>query len=245
MLQNPPDVGYVEAMTGQTLHRLSDIATDQWGLITRRQAHAVGISSTTMERLTAPGAALERVAMGVYRLRGAPIPDHVDLRAAWLQLAPATPAWERTNAQGVVSHRSAAALYGLGHISADVHEFTVATRRQTRRRDVKLHLRAVGDGEWAELRGLPVTRPARIASDLLDEHEDPEAVAQIVSEAIRRAFEYAGTFADAIAPRAARYGCQPGDGLAVLAWLLDLAKAPEAGIWTRDAHPDARLKEAR
>jgi hypothetical protein len=34
---------------------------------------------------------------------------------------------------GVVSHRSAAELYGLGHLTADQHEFTVPSRRQTRR----------------------------------------------------------------------------------------------------------------
>jgi hypothetical protein len=53
---------------------------------------------------------LDRVAHGVYRLAGAPPPDYPDLRAAWLQLAPQVPAWERTPEQGVVSHRSAAAL---------------------------------------------------------------------------------------------------------------------------------------
>lgn len=71
---------------------------------------------------------LERVAHGVYRLTTAPIPDHMELRAAWLQLAPDIPAWERTSAQGVVSHRSAAALYGLGHLPADRHEFTIPNR---------------------------------------------------------------------------------------------------------------------
>ena len=49
----------------------------------------------------------------------------------------------------------------------------------------RLHHRQVADGEWISLRGLPVTRPARIAADLLADREDPEAVAQIVADAIR------------------------------------------------------------
>ncbi len=97
-----------------TLSRIGEAAQDQWGLITRRQAELAGVPQTTMERLTAPGSVLERVAHGVYRMAGAPEPDHLALRAAWLQLEPGVWAWERTPAQGVVSHRSAAALYGLG-----------------------------------------------------------------------------------------------------------------------------------
>src|SRR3954453_21725296 len=93
------------------LPKLRDLAQDQWGLVTRRQADLAGIGATTLDRLTAPGAALERIAHGVYQLAAAPIPDHRDLRAAWLQLAPDTPAWNRTPAQGVVSHRSAASVY--------------------------------------------------------------------------------------------------------------------------------------
>ena len=66
------------------------------------------------------------------------MPDLAALRAAWLQLAPGVPAWQRCADQGVVSHRSAAAVFGLGHLPADVHEFTLPARRQSRRGDVRL-----------------------------------------------------------------------------------------------------------
>jgi predicted transcriptional regulator of viral defense system len=166
-----------------TLNRIAEAT--QWGLITRRQAALADVPQTTMERLTAPGSVLDRVAHGVYRMAGAPLPEHLALRAAWLQLEPGVWAWERTPAQGVVSHRSAAALYGLGDLPADRHEFTLPGRKQTRRPDVRLHQRSLSAGEWVPLSGLPVTRPARIAADLLDDHEDPEGVAQIVADAIR------------------------------------------------------------
>ena len=168
-----------------TLSRLARIAEDQWGLVTRRQAERAGVSRATLQRRTAD-AVLERVAYGVYHLTGAPMPDHLDLRAAWLQLAPDVPAWERTLEQGVVSHRSAAALYGLGHLPADVHEFTLPTRRQSRRPDVRLHRRTLQPSACIELRGLPVTRPSRIVADLLRANEDPEAVAHVVADPAAR-----------------------------------------------------------
>ena len=155
-----------------TLSRIARIAEDQWGLITRRQAEGTGISQATLQRLAKTGI-LDRVAHGVYRLTGAPLPDYLDLRAAWLQLAPEVPAWERTPEQGVVSHRSAAVLYGLGHLPADRHEFTLPERRQSRRPDVRLHHRTIRPDEWIVLHGMPVTRPARIAADLLGDKEDP------------------------------------------------------------------------
>ncbi len=192
------------------LPRLQEIAQEQWGLVTRRQIQDSGIGATSLERLTLPEGSLERAATGVYRLVVAPIPDHLELRAAWLQLAPDIPAWRRTADQGVVSHRSAASLYGLGHLPADRHEFTVQRRKQTRRSDVRIHVRVLSDGEWIGLRGLPVTRPSRIASDLLWDHEDPEAVAQLVTDSIRKVFDYPGTFADSLASHAGRFGLRKG-----------------------------------
>jgi hypothetical protein len=220
--------------TDKTSERLATIAQDQWGLITRRQAARAGVSPATIARLTANGGALERIAAGVFHLAGAPWPEHVGLRAAWLQLAPAVFAWDRTESQGVVSHRSAAALYGIGDLPADTHEFTMSTRRQTRRTDVRLHIREVGD-DWIGLRGLPVTRPSRIAADLLGDRQDPESVARIVADATRHLYDYPGSFADALAPLAHRFGLARGDGLAFLGWLYDLVGDPEREIWMKEA----------
>jgi len=217
-----------------TLARLSRYAEDQWGLVTRRQAEEAGISRATFTRLVAAGV-LERVGHGVYHLAGSPLPEHPGLRAAWLQLAPAISAWERTPDQGVVSHRSAAALYGLGHLPADRHDFILPERRQTRQVDVRVHKRALERGEWTTLHGLPVTRPSRIAADLLDDEEDPGAVAQLIADAIRGAYDRPPTFARALAPFAVRFGFRRNDGAAVLRWLLGLVGDPDAGGWVAEA----------
>lgn len=218
-----------------TFSKLARVAEDQWGLITRRQAENAGVSPATLQRLSATGLGLERVAHGIYLLAGAPQPDHLHLRAAWLQLAPNAPAWERTPSQGVVSHRSAAALYGLGHLPPDVHEFTLAARRQTRRPDVRIHRRRMHDGEWNPLGGLLVTRPSRIASDLLAAREDPEAVGQVVADGLRGAADDAAGFVQALSAHAAQLGLRRGDGAAVLRWLLDLIGDPETPRWMDEA----------
>ncbi len=226
----------------RTLGRLSALAEDQWGLVTRRQAELSGVSPATLQRL-ASATVIERVAHGIYHLAGAPVPDHLDLRAAWLQLAPETPAWRRTPEQGIVSHRSATALYGIGHLPADRHEFTLPVRRQSRRPDVRLHRRPLESLRWITLRGLPTTRPSCIAPDLLADREDPEAVAIVVADAIREAYDSPGTFADTLAPYAERYGLERGDGIALLGWLLALVGDPEAERWMDEARAQAESRE--
>lgn len=217
-----------------TLSRLAQIAEDQWGLLTRRQAERSGVSRATLQRLVGESV-LERVAHGVYHLTGAPIPDHVELRAAWLQLAPDVAAWERTPDQGVVSHRSAAAVYGLGHLPADRYDFTLPERRQSRRPDVRLHQRRLTRAEWISVGGLLVTRPSRIASDLLSDREDPEAVAHVIADAIREVHDSPGTFARSLAPHAAQFGLRRRDGIALLGWLLDLVGDPDTPKWMKEA----------
>jgi hypothetical protein len=97
-----------------------------------------------------------------------------------------------------VWHRSAAAVYGIGHLPADTHEFTLPVDAR------------------------PAGPPSRIAADLLREHEDPEAVALIVIEAIRKNLDDPAAFVMALTPYALRLGFRRDDGLAVLTWLFDL-----------------------
>lgn len=100
---------------------------------------------------------------------------------------------------------------------------------------MRLHLRELPDSEWTSVGGLPVTRPARIAADLLADREDPEAVGHVVADAIRGGHDSPATFADALAPHAAKFALQRSDGIGVLGWLLDLVGDPRAAEWTADA----------
>lgn len=229
-------MGYIAVVTRTSaVGTIADLAADQWGLVTSRQVAQAGVPLSTWQRLVGRGDLIERVAHGVYRFRMVPPVDHIDLRVAWLQLAPVVNAWEREPDLGVVSHRSAASLYGLGHLPADTHEFTVPGRRHARRLDVRIHQRRLGPDEQRTFAGLLVTRPARIASDLLADREDPEAVGQVVADAIRGGHEDPRAFVPQLGKHAAHFGLRRGDGVQLLRWLLELVADPQTAQWMAEA----------
>lgn len=199
------------------MQRIRDLAESQWGLLTLRQATQAGVGWRSIARLVDAGL-LERVAHGVYRVRGSAEPEHLGLRSAWLQLDPGHRAWERLDDPdvAVVSHTSAAALYGVGDLRADVHEFTLPHRRQTRRSDVRLHRGRVPENRQTLLHGLPTTRAGWMVGDLLADNIDPDSVAQIAVEIIDQVYDYPRIVAESLAPHASRFGFRNEDGVALL-----------------------------
>ena len=218
------------------LARLRDLAEGQWGLVTLQQANAAGVAWRSLMRLVEAGL-FERVAHGVYRVRGAAEPDHLDLRAAWLQLDPAQPAWQRLDDPdvAVVSHASAASLYGVGVLRADIHEFTIPGRRQTRRPDVRIHRGAVPQDRRILLGGLPTTRAGWMIGQLLAYHIDLDAVAGITREVLEKVLDYPRVVAEAVGPHAQRFGLERGDGIGLLDELLRRAATPNRQGLTAEA----------
>ena len=214
---------------GQAVSSLSEVAAEQWGLITRQQLQDLGIPKASLQRLT-QGSLLRRIATGVYQVTGAPMVTHLALRAAWLQLKPGTPVWQRTPDEGVVSHRSAASILNLGDLPADRHEFTLPHRKQTRRSDVRLHHRAL-ENQYDNVEGLWVTTPPRIAADLLDDSESPESVARIIADAIRRDLCKPKGFIESLSPLSFRFDLGRSNGYAMLRWLLESIRDPDASKW--------------
>jgi hypothetical protein len=135
-------------------------------------------------------------------------------------------------------------MYGIGDLPADIQQFTMPRRRQTQRPDVRIHVRKLTAQEWIGLKGLPVTRPSRIASDLLSDNEDPEAIARLIAQSIRLVFDYPGTFADQLASHAAHFGLRKQDGLGLLRWLLELTEDRNAPQWIAEAraHVDQSVR---
>ena len=211
--------------------RVVVLAEEQWGMFTRQQAEQRGMAWSTLSRTASTGRA-ERVGHGVYRLRGAEPPGQAALRVAWLELAPSVPVWGRSVDQGVVSHRSAAMLFGLGDLPADVHEFTLPVRRQTRRKDVRLHRGDVVDGIVSR-GGVLATRPARTVVDLLTDGADPAAVSTIVAESLDAGYDGPAVVAHWLSSVARSY--EFGDGVSALGWLLDLAGASDRDRWIAEA----------
>jgi predicted transcriptional regulator of viral defense system len=221
------------------LQRLQNIAEDQWGLVTRRQAEGAGVGWTSLHRMVETGR-LERVDRGIYRIRGAVQPDHLALRAAWLQLDPDRSAWARLEDPEValVSHASAAALYDIGDLRADVHEFTIPGRRQSRRPDVRIHRGTVDPHDRLVLHGLPATRAGRMVADLLADHVDPTAVAGVIEQVMRHVYDYPAVVAEKIAPYAGRFGLKAGDGIALLDHMLRIAGSDQRELLLAEARRD-------
>lgn len=109
---------------------------------------------------------VEPVIDGVIRVRAGASHPHPTLYATWL-LADATPAWERSLTTLVVSHQSAALLYGAGTANPTGIEFS-GRARLTLPAKVTVYPRSAREDECGVVEGLPVTGPARTLADLAD-----------------------------------------------------------------------------
>ncbi|WP_156046109.1 type IV toxin-antitoxin system AbiEi family antitoxin domain-containing protein [Herbidospora cretacea] len=192
----------------QALKAVGARATDQWGLVTTAQAKLAGLGSVDLARLHEAGL-IESAGRGVYLVAGAPVPDHLEIKLAWLRLDPARPAWQRHQPDtygGVVSHTSACRLHGLGDIPASRVEITVPTRRTTREPGVKLHRAAVDPSDVTIVDGLPVTRAERTVADLLAARADGGHVGGVVADALRLGLADQTHLTTRIAPFTKAYG---------------------------------------
>lgn len=195
---------------------------DQWGMITTAQAAAAGVDSVTLYRLTDAGH-LEQVRRGVYATPAAPMSAHRDIQAAWLALNPSVPAWTRPLLDpdgGVVSHRSAALVHGVGDMVADKIELTVPRRRATRVVSLKLRRRNLDETDVTRVNGLPVTTVERTVEDLLADQADASHVAAIINDAAMAGQLNLDQVAARVGPYCRRYGIRSQDGAALVDHLL-------------------------
>jgi predicted transcriptional regulator of viral defense system len=209
--------------TVASLGRLADLAEAQNGLVTSRQADLRGVPRRDLTRLAQSGG-LERVAYGVYRVAGAPRPRLLELRAAWLQLAPGLDLDRRTVVDGAVSHASAATVYGVGLLEPVRHEFTVPLprRMRSRRNDVVIHRAALGADEVEWVEEMLVTVPARMVADLAAQSTDGEHLAGVAADLLRQRLIGRGELRSALTPHTDRYGW-PGDGRGFVDSLLGVS----------------------
>lgn len=216
-------------MMTDVVARVSHLAAGQWGLLTTAQAAREGITRLQLARLADAGV-LERLGRGVYATASS-ADEHLSLRAAWLALDPARTAEERLKnptTSGVVSHASAAGLHNLGDLLDDEHEFTLPLRKQTRREGIRVHRGDLTEQDVAIMAGLPVTTKERTIADLLRAGNDPEHVAQIIGQGVRRGVVNLTDLAVHLDPLARRHN-QP-DGGALVEYLLDLAGLSRAAL---------------
>ncbi|GAB2824384.1 hypothetical protein GCM10027073_62940 [Streptomyces chlorus] len=192
----------------EQLVTLSGVAADQWGLVTAAQAKALGLSAVQLMRLAEAGL-LESVGRGVYALQAAGLPQHLEVKVAWLRLQPRVPAWERPlggRDSGVVSHASACRLHGLGDIPAPDVEISVPRRRTTTEPFVRLRTASLEPADITVVDGLPVTTAARTIVDLLRAKADGGHVGGVIADAERRDLVDLDALAEAVQPHARKYG---------------------------------------
>lgn len=172
---------------GKAVAAISTLAVEQWGMMTAGQARRLGVTRVDLGRLIADGSvAPVHEASRVYRLTG--VAENYDLdplRAAWLQLGGEAFWHERAKSPDVVvSHRSAAHVWGLGDLIPRRHEFYATTRLRPRRDDIKIRVRASLAPGWQMHDGLPITGIAATISELFTAGEDVSALRQMISDAL-------------------------------------------------------------
>jgi very-short-patch-repair endonuclease len=129
-------------------------ARRQYGLVTRPQALAAGLSSSAVDRLVQTGAWLQ-MAAGVYAPASVPMSWRRQVLAACLAI------------DGYASHRTAAALWDLsGCRPGNIHVVVAHSRSACSPPAVLHQSRVLPAGDVTTIDRIPVTRPARTLVDL-------------------------------------------------------------------------------
>jgi very-short-patch-repair endonuclease len=134
--------------------RVAAFAGARRGVVGRSQLRDLGLSDDQIDRWVFAGR-LHRLFRGVY-LVGHPVPPPL----AW-----ETAALLATGPTAVISHLSAAALWGIAERPEEVH-VTVSGRRCRRQQNLRPHTGTLERQEIRRREGLPVTSPERTLRDL-------------------------------------------------------------------------------
>lgn len=155
------------------------LAATQDGHFTTAQAGEAGYSRPLLAHHVKAGRFL-RIQRGIYRLRDFPSTDHEDFVVAWL--------W--SDRQGVISHETALLLHGLSDVLPARVDLTVPVSWSARRLKVpalvRLHHADVSEADRAWSGPVPVTTPLQTVVDCIEDHVQPDLVAQAVQDGLRR-----------------------------------------------------------
>ena len=136
-------------MPGQLYQALREVAVEQGGYITTRQAHDLGVPTVRLEVMCKRGT-LERISRGVYRFR--------DVPAGPLDQYIAATFWP-LELQGALSHATALDLYALCDVNPTRIDITVPAAFRTTRippEVMRLHRQNLGEGDVTWFEGIPI-----------------------------------------------------------------------------------------
>lgn len=165
-------------MPGRVYNTLAEIAVDQHGYVTARDAEQNGVDPHRLIEMAKRGT-VERVAHGIYRM---PVIAPTGLE----QLMEAT-LWPR--GQGVLSHETALDLHDLCDVNpSKVHVTVPRAHRLTREvpQLYAIHRRDLDPAEKTRHEGIAVVTPYRAILDGIETHVRGDLLRQAVETARRR-----------------------------------------------------------
>jgi predicted transcriptional regulator of viral defense system len=162
--------------------RLYEIAEDQQGFFTTKQAKAAGFAENTHPYHVHAGNWL-REHRGIYRLALFPATDHPDLVqwALWSRN-------RREETEGIYSHQTALSLWELSDVNPSKLHMTVPKRFRRNSKPpsiLVLHYADLAERDVEVAQGFKFTKPIRTILDLI---ETDSVSKEIVRRAIRQAF---------------------------------------------------------
>jgi predicted transcriptional regulator of viral defense system len=158
--------------------RVYEIAEEQYGYFTTRQASDAGVDPRSVVMMARRGAA-ERVSRGVYRFRRFPESAYGQYMHAIL--------WPH-GVLGVISHESALALYGMSDVNPPKVHITVPQGHRVRRRVPQflvIHRTDLNRKEIDTVEGLRTTSPMRTIRDCAEEHLSRALLRQAITDGRR------------------------------------------------------------
>jgi predicted transcriptional regulator of viral defense system len=169
----------VRSMPGRVFTQLLEVAQDQHGYVTPRDARGLNVNPLRLQDLVRQGLA-EHVAHGVYRIALVPVTslDQYMEASLWPQAA-----------RGVLCAETALDLHELCDVNpAKIHVAVPAGYRP--RRDVPklytLHYRDLDDRDVTRHEGIPIVTPYRAILDGIDSHLGPRLLGQAIDNAKAR-----------------------------------------------------------
>jgi predicted transcriptional regulator of viral defense system len=170
-------------MPQSRIDELYEMAENQDGLLTSKEARSAGISDSVLVRLAQRGR-LERVSRGVYRIAHYPTDRFSQYREAVL--------WAKAS-QGphtaVISHETALLLYGISDLNPVRVHITVPVKARFRRerpRWITIHHAGLTPGEITEYEGIPITSVDRAIVDVLGSTKRVDLARSAIAEALKK-----------------------------------------------------------
>lgn len=152
---------------------LTEIAADQFGLVTIDDAHGIGYQPKTLAKLASRGQ-LEHVSRGVYRVPFLPGGQMAPYMAATL--------WPQ-GARGVLTHETALDLWDVSDVNpAKIHVAVPRTHRPQRQvpKAYVIHREDLDPDEITAIEGVPVVKLGRALRQCAQSHLARDLLAQAV-----------------------------------------------------------------